>query len=320
MIKLKNPFKNFSLSIIIKNTLKVAYQFYPIFILLFFLDLLFVILFGFIHSGITDKLSEYFYLIFLQISSNSALISEKILSGMPFLLVLFNEIKSSGYMQQISLLLFLLIIALYIIYSFIQGISFSILSTICLENKLSNTKHDLSQFNIKNIFTDRVKLIIKRRHYIFHYLNKFFIINIIWGIIYILWYSIFFLITFIEEIGANMYDLSGPNPVKIFWIFVLAVILYFTLISYTLIQFTSVLKSFFHSFKLGLKFFKIFSTYSIAVVLLLVLINYLVILLSLLNNIIAIIIGIPLTFIFVLLIKLGIFLTADYVKDRLLGN
>ena len=224
------------------QALGVFWKNYFILPIIGFFDLLFL----FIGLGGTlayfQVLQEYLAAIFLRIAQDSGSIADSVVEGASFLSLIFDRITSSGYFFEIILLLIIATIFLFIAYNLLQAFAWS-LSGMMFVTKCKS----LREFKHKAL---------AGRAYLFKQHSKFLVINLFWGFIILILLSVNFLLNSFTSFFSTL-----QIPVNLYWLSMLlqlltVIVLYFQLISYTLLIYLSPWKAFRKCFIYGITFGK----------------------------------------------------------------
>tara|TARA_Y100000310_G_C20695429_1_gene825356 strand:- start:3079 stop:3936 length:858 start_codon:yes stop_codon:yes gene_type:complete len=235
-----------------------------------FLDILFLLVYGFVRgapgaSGFLGKIYD-FIRIFLTLTSQQAKELTLELARKVSIITLINQNPLIGkYFYSLLILFILFGIAIYFIYSFMQGSSWYL--SFKLMHPLSYKK----------------------------FIKQFFLVNIPWFLLY----TIFLIVEFVNSYRFTILERAGeanPQGLKIFSIILIIIVFYFAIISYSLIGHYRTKTIFKKTFIIGIKNIKSLIGPFILLGIIFTLINYVIIILGNINFLLMLILGILLLF------------------------
>jgi len=246
----------------LKSSIKLLKEHKPLVLLSASIDMLFLFVYGFVFSLIfNNKVGVYLLELYnLMIKSpediQGSLLSQGLFASLratPELALVFNRI---------IIWFLVLTVAVYIIYSVFQGLSWNI----------------------------SYRIIGKKMDF-FKFLTQFSLINLFWFIFYIIYQIMAYLFALRTIIAQNINSTPAPSLNFILWLYLL-VLAYFMLISYTLIGRYKPIKIIGKSFRLGFKKVKILLPSYLFVLFIFLLINFLLVLSFRISPILMFVIGI----------------------------
>ncbi len=232
-MKLKNllPVKNLEKSF---KLFKLNWNLVPLCILI---DILFIFSIGYIVAEIYAKMIEHLVPMVEIMQQSEAQIGNLITSQIDLINVLSQKALFMDHYISVIFLAGLFIVLVYALYNIFQGINWFI------ANKIANKKAVLCRF-----------------------LARFSFVNFVWFILLVL-VGIFF-VKFFMSTSTSMSPVVSSQFIVYTSIFMIAIVVYFALISYSLINKLGLFKALKNTFLIGYKKFRnIFSIYLIIIIL-----------------------------------------------------